>query len=320
MWERPPAAISSSPKNIAAGGRSHSYNFKARMSEKLQKVLARAGHGSRRVIEEWIAAGRVKVNGRVAKLGDRVEGGEKLTLDDHPVTERVFEPDCRVLAMNKKEGVVCTRSDPEQRPTIFHDLPRLRGARWIAIGRLDINTTGLILLTTDGELAHKLMHPSTQVEREYAVRVFGNVTPEMLETLKTGVTLDDGPAHFDEIKEAGGEGINRWFHVVLREGRQREVRRLWEAVGVRVSRLMRVRFGPIALQRPVRPGKFVELDAKGVAALRECAGLAPTAPPPETKKSTRSRAVRSAPGLNANRSRVKPAGSRSTTRQRRTAR
>jgi 23S rRNA pseudouridine2605 synthase len=244
------------------------------MSEKLQKVLARTGLGSRRTIEQWIAEGRVRVNGRIAKTGERVLEHDQISVDDRPVTQRIFKQDCRILALHKAEGVVCTRNDPEHRPTIFEDLPRLKGARWVAVGRLDINTAGLILLTTDGELAHRLMHPSRQIEREYAVRVFGNVTPEMIATLKSRVMLEDGPAHFDDVIEAGGSGINRWYHVVLKEGRQREVRRLWEALGVQVSRLTRVRYGPISLRRGLRAGKFEELDNKQVAELRELVGLA----------------------------------------------
>lgn len=243
------------------------------MSEKLQKVLARTGYGSRRTVEQWIADGRVRVNGRVAKLGDRVVDQDQISVDDRPVTQRIFKEECRILALHKAEGTVCTRHDPERRPTIFADLPRLKGARWVAVGRLDINTTGLILLTTDGELAHRLMHPSRQIDREYAVRVFGNVTPNMIATLKQGVALEDGPAHFDDVIEAGGSGINRWYHVVLKEGRQREVRRLWEALGVQVSRLTRVRYGPIALRRGLRAGKFEDLDKKQIAALRELVGL-----------------------------------------------
>jgi 23S rRNA pseudouridine2605 synthase len=245
-----------------------------RAGEKLQKVLARAGHGSRRVIETWISEGRVKINGRVAKLGDRVSEDDQLFLDDRPVTRRAYKTECRVLALNKAEGVVCTRADPEHRATLFESLPRLRGSRWIAVGRLDINTSGLILLTTDGELAHKLMHPSTQIEREYAVRVFGGVAPETIERLKTRVMLDDGPAHFDDVIDAGGSGLNHWFHVILKEGRQREVRRLWESQGVQVSRLIRVRYGPIALRRGLRAGKFDELDAAQIDELRVSAGLA----------------------------------------------
>ena len=210
------------------------------MSEKLQKVLARAGHGSRREIESIIEAGRVSVDGKIAKLGDRVEvtPGLKIRIDGHLISVRESaEQICRVLAYYKPEGELCTRNDPEGRPTVFDRLPKLRGARWIAVGRLDVNTCGLLLFTTDGELANRLMHPSREVEREYAVRVFGQVDDAKLRDLSRGVQLEDGPAAFKTIKFSGGEGINQWYNVTLTEGRNREVRRLWEAVGVQVSRL-----------------------------------------------------------------------------------
>lgn len=243
------------------------------MSEKLQKVLARAGLASRRVIEQWIGEQRVQVNGKPATLGDRVTEQDQIAVDGKPVVLKAAAAKCRVIAFYKPKGMVCTRSDPEKRPTVFDDLPRLRGSRWIAVGRLDINTEGLLLLTTDGDLAYRLMHPSTQIEREYAVRVFGNVTPEMLENLQTGVMLDDGSAHFDEIIEAGGSGINRWFHVILKEGRQREVRRLWESQGLQVSRLTRVRYGCVGLRRGLKIGKWEDVSDKDVAALLQLAGL-----------------------------------------------
>ena len=207
------------------------------MSEKLQKVLARAGHGSRREIESIIEAGRVSVDGKIAKLGDRVEvtPGLKIRIDGHLISVRESaEQICRVLAYYKPEGELCTRNDPEGRPTVFDRLPKLRGARWIAVGRLDVNTCGLLLFTTDGELANRLMHPSREVEREYAVRVFGQVDDAKLRDLSRGVQLEDGPAAFKTIKFSGGEGINQWYNVTLTEGRNREVRRLWEAVGVHV--------------------------------------------------------------------------------------
>ena len=205
------------------------------MSEKLQKVLARAGHGSRREIEAIIEAGRVSVDGKIATLGDRVEivPGLKIRIDGHLISvKESAEQICRVLAYYKPEGELCTRNDPEGRPTVFDRLPKLRGARWIAVGRLDVNTCGLLLFTTDGELANRLMHPSREVEREYAVRVFGRVDENKLRDPSRGVQLEDGPAAFKTIKFTGGEGINQWYNVTLTEGRNREVRRLWEAVGV----------------------------------------------------------------------------------------
>src|SRR5690554_5695517 len=196
--------------------------------EKLQKVLARLGLGSRRDIEGWISAGRLKVNGETATLGQRIEPRDSILLDGRPVrVEEAAQVVRRVMIYNKPDGEVCTRSDPEGRPTVFDRLPRLQSGRWINIGRLDLNTTGLLLFTTDGELANRMMHPSYEMDREYAVRIRGEVTEEMIETLKNGVMLEDGPAKFTDIQEApGGDGLNRWFHVVVMEGRNREVRRL----------------------------------------------------------------------------------------------
>src|SRR5574344_3049265 len=214
------------------------------LGEKLQKVLARMGVGSRRDVEAWIAQGRIKVNGVDATLGLRVQPGDAIALDGRLLRrEEEDQVVRRVLIYNKPEGEVCTRSDPEGRPTVFDRLPRPKNGRWINIGRLDINTTGLLLFTTDGELANRLMHPSREVEREYAVRVFGQVDDAKLRDLSRGVQLEDGPAAFKTIKFSGGEGINQWYNVTLTEGRNREVRRLWEAVGVQVSRLIRVRYG-----------------------------------------------------------------------------
>lgn len=248
------------------------------MSEKLQKVLARAGHGSRREIESMIAAGRVSVDGKIATLGDRVESSKslKIRIDGHLVSiaESATEV-CRVLAYYKPEGELCTRSDPEGRPTVFDRLPRLRGSRWIAVGRLDVNTCGLMLFTTDGELANRLMHPSREVEREYAVRVFGQIDDDKLRQLSRGVQLVDGPAAFKTIKFTGGEGINQWYNVTLTEGRNREVRRLWEAVGVQVSRLIRVRYGDILLPKGLPRGGYTELDLAQTNYLRELVELTP---------------------------------------------
>ncbi|MDT8880155.1 23S rRNA pseudouridine(2605) synthase RluB [Halomonas saccharevitans] len=243
-------------------------------TEKLQKVLARAGLGSRREMETAIADGRVKVNGKVATLGDRIEMRDRVALDDRPVTLRAAEDvPRRVIMYNKPEGELCTRKDPEGRRTVFDRLPRLKGERWIAIGRLDINTSGLLLFTTDGELANKLMHPSTQVEREYAVRVMGEVTQAQVKAMVEGVMLDDGPANFTDVQEFGGEGINTWFHVVIMEGRNREVRRLWESQGLTVSRLKRVRYGNIFLDKRTKAGEWVELSQDEIDDLATTAGL-----------------------------------------------
>jgi 23S rRNA pseudouridine2605 synthase len=254
------------------------------MAERLQKFLARMGLGSRRQIEDWIRQGRITVNGVVAQLGNQVNGAEKIQIDSRPIQVRPFGQRRRVLAYYKPVGEVTSRHDPEGRPTIFEHLPLLRDSRWVAVGRLDLNTQGLLLLTNDGELANRLMHPSSQIEREYAVRVLGEVPPEMLKRLREGVALEDGVARFDEIREAGGEGANHWYHVILREGRHREVRRLWESQGVTVSRLTRVRYGPVTLRRGLRPGHWDELDEAQMAELLQAVGYAP---PPESRPEPR---------------------------------
>lgn len=237
------------------------------MDEKLQKVLARAGQGSRREMETRIREGRVLVNGEVATLGDRVSIKDTITIDGYSIIATEAGENRRVIIYNKPEGEVCTRKDPEGRPTVFDKLPKLRGERWIAVGRLDINTSGLLLFTTDGELANRLMHPSTEIDREYLVRVMGEVTDENLAALKKGVILDDGVAKFTDIVDGGGEGINRWFYVCLMEGRNREVRRLWESQGVKVNRLKRVRFGPVFLPSKAKVGRWVEMEDKDVNSL-----------------------------------------------------
>ncbi|GAA0836264.1 MULTISPECIES: 23S rRNA pseudouridine(2605) synthase RluB [Marinomonas] len=237
------------------------------MDEKLQKVLARAGQGSRREMENRIREGRVLVNGAVATLGDRVSVSDAIELDGYSVKVTEAGEGRRVIIYNKPEGEVCTRKDPEGRPTVFDKLPKLRGERWIAVGRLDINTSGLLLFTTDGELANRLMHPSTEIDREYLVRVMGEVTEESIATLKKGVNLEDGQAKFTDIVDGGGEGINRWFYVCLMEGRNREVRRLWESQGVKVNRLKRVRFGPIFLPSKAKVGRWVEMEESDVNSL-----------------------------------------------------
>lgn len=244
-------------------------------TEKLQKVLARSGMGSRREMETVIEAGLVTVNGRTAVLGDRISGQDRVTVKGRPVTLKA-EDDLprRVIMYNKPEGELVTRKDPEGRRTVFDHLPRLRGERWIAIGRLDINTAGLLLFTNDGELANRLMHPSHQVEREYAVRVMGEVTDEMLDAMREGVMLEDGLGRFSAIELVGGEGINVWYHVVINEGRNREVRRLWESQGVTVSRLKRVRYGNIYLDKRTKMGEWIELTQAEVDDLSALGGLA----------------------------------------------
>jgi len=248
-------------------------------AERIQKVLAAAGLGSRREIETWIAAGRVTINGRPAKLGDRIRESDRVSVDGRPVKalERVGEARHRVILYHKPEGELTTRKDPEGRPTVFEALPRLRGSRWVSVGRLDTNTSGLLIFTNDGALANKLMHPSSEIEREYAVRVLGKVTDEQLALLQRGVKLEDGMAKFDDIREAGGEGANHWYHVVLREGRNREVRRLWEAIGLTVSRLIRVRFGDLALPRDLPRGSWRDATEEESRALFAAAHM-PVAP------------------------------------------
>lgn len=230
------------------------------MTEKLQKVLARAGFGSRREIETWIAKGRIKVNGKVAVVGDRVADDDNIVVDGKKLApQKKIREDRRVILYNKPENEVSTRSDPEGRRTVFDRLPPLKHGRWVSIGRLDINTSGLMLFTTDGELANKLMHPSSQIEREYAVRVLGDVTPEMVQEMHKGVMIEGKLCRFTDIQHYGGEGVNQWYHVVLMEGRNREVRKLWETQGVKVSRLKRVRFGPLFIPSSVVKGRFNEL-------------------------------------------------------------
>jgi 23S rRNA pseudouridine2605 synthase len=249
---------------------------KAPPGERLQKVLAGRGLGSRREIEGWIQAGQVLVNGRPARLGDRVGPGDRIRVGERDIHlgQRVV-PERQVIAYNKPEGELVTRSDPAGRATVFARLPRPRQGRWIAIGRLDINTSGLLLLTTDGELANRLMHPSREVEREYSVRVLGEVSAEQLASLTRGVTLGDGEGRFERLEEAGGSGVNHWYKVVLKEGRNREVRRLWEAVGVPVSRLIRLRYGNVALGPRLFTGHWRRLESEELKGLLALAGLEP---------------------------------------------
>jgi 23S rRNA pseudouridine2605 synthase len=246
----------------------------APVGERLQKVLANAGLGSRREIEGWISDGRVKVNDVMARLGQRVGPDDRIMVDGRLVAKRRLEvPERAVLIYNKPEGELVTRKDPEGRRTVFERLPKLQHGRWIPVGRLDINSSGLLLLTTDGELANRLMHPSRQVEREYAVRVMGEVSAEQLKQLTHGVELEDGPARFEEITESGGSGINRWYHVVIMEGRKREVRRMWEAVGVTVNRLKRVRYGSVFLESALKIGRWRYLDDDEIDKLLTSMGL-----------------------------------------------
>lgn len=242
-------------------------------SQKLQKMLAAAGLGSRRDMEAWIEAGRVSVNGVTATLGRRVSPGDRVLVDGRPVKLN-FEMELpRVLIYHKREGEIVSRDDPEARATVFDELPRVRNGKWIAIGRLDFNTEGLLIFTTSGELANRLMHPSFEVEREYSVRIMGELSQEQMRSMTAGIELEDGPAHFERIAEQGGEGTNRWYQVIIKEGRNREVRRMFEAMGMMVSRLIRVRFGMINLPPRVKRGQMLELEPEQVVGLLKWVGL-----------------------------------------------
>ncbi|MDG2045865.1 MAG: pseudouridine synthase [Halioglobus sp.] len=249
--------------------------------EKVQKVLARAGLGSRREIERWIEAGRVAVNGKAARLGDRVDDHDRLAVDGRAV-DLAPAQEARCILYHKPPGEVCSRSDPEGRRTVFGRLPNLKSGRWISIGRLDFNTSGLLLFTTDGDLANGLMHPSSNIEREYMVRVMGDVQEDMLRRMLEGVMLDDGMARFTDIQDGGGDGINRWYYVVLMEGRNREVRRLWESQGLTVSRLKRVRYGEVFIPSKVKQGQWMEMERADIKSLYRTANLKPK----EIKRST----------------------------------
>jgi 23S rRNA pseudouridine2605 synthase len=283
MYRRKKTPSKRAPKKTGAADSSarHSANSPASLAptspERLQKLLAQAGLGSRREIEGWIEAGRVKVNGHVATLGEKATTADKVEVDDRLIRlDKRLDQSPQVIAYHKREGLVTTRRDPEGRKTVFEDLPEIKGGgRWIAVGRLDVTTTGLLLFTNDGKLADRLMHPSSEISREYACRVMGDVTEEKLAILKKGVELEDGPAHFDSIEPRPGpeDSANLWFHVTLREGRNREVRRLWESQGLTVSRLLRVRYGPIRLDRYLSRGRTRALKPGEMRALYEAAGL-----------------------------------------------
>ena len=237
------------------------------VSQKLHKVLALAGLGSRREIEGWIAGGRVTVNGRLAQIGQRVGQRDRIQVDGRPVRLKTARALPKVLLYHKPAGEIVSRDDPQERPSVFDRLPRLRGEKWIAVGRLDFNTEGLLVFTTSGELANRLMHPRFELDREYAVRVLGELTPAQVLQLTEGIRLPDGMAKFESLEEGGGTGANRWYRVVIREGRYREVRRMFEALGLQVSRLIRVRYGPLQLPSGLKRGSTRELEQQAVERL-----------------------------------------------------
>ena len=247
--------------------------YKKLHGEKLQKVLAQAGFGSRRMMEEWITTGRVSVNGVPATLGMRVAEGDLVHVGRRTMRVGEMNSTARILLYHKPEGEIVSHDDPEKRPSVFDKLPKLRGRKWIAVGRLDFNTSGLLIFTTSGELANRLMHPRFQVEREYAVRVQGTMSEAQMDlALKQGVELEDGLAKFEKLEDQGGEGFNHWYRVMLKEGRNRVVRRTFEALGLPVSRLMRIRFGIISLPPRLKRGMSAELGISEVAQVLDWAG------------------------------------------------
>ena len=267
-------------------------------SQKLQKVLAQSGLGSRRAMEEIIKAGKVKVNGEPATLGMRVTTEDMIQVGRRQIKFKVTSRLPRVIVYHKNDGEIVSRDDPQGRRSVFETLPVIRSAKWLAVGRLDFNTGGLLIFTTSGELANRLMHPRFEVEREYAVRLFGSLTPAQVQELKKGVRLSDGEARFEVLEDQGGEGRNRWYRVILKEGRNRVVRRMFEALGLQVSRLMRVRFGIVSLPPRLKRGNWIELKEAEISKLLEWAGSAPELadddisdanPPPSGEKQSRHR-------------------------------
>ncbi|MDP2828967.1 MAG: pseudouridine synthase [Sulfuricellaceae bacterium] len=253
------------------------------MAERLQKVLAQAGLGSRREMEELIRAGKVSVNGQAAEIGVSVDDEDLVKVDGRIIKFQIEGKLPKILLYHKPEGEIVSRDDPEQRTSVFDVLPPIRGGRWIAVGRLDFNTGGLLVFTSSGELANHLMHPRFEVEREYAIRVRGELLPDQIQQLKQGVEMDDGPAHFTSLIDKGGEGSNHWYHGVLKEGRNREVRRMFDIMGLTVSRLIRVRFGIFALPSRLKRGRWMELEPEQVVAALKWAGMDVPRPPEGSK-------------------------------------
>ena len=253
-------------------------------THKLQKVLAQAGLGSRRDMEQWIIAGRVTVNGTTATIGARVGAHDEVKVDGRVLHAAALSQLPQVLLYHKPEGEIVSSDDPAGRPSVFDKLPRLRGAKWVAVGRLDFNSCGLLVFTTSGEIANRMMHPSYELEREYAVRVLGQLTEEQIARLRSGIRLNDGVARCESVASEGGEGANRWYRIVLKEGRNRIVRRMFEALALQVSRLMRVRFGPVGLPTRLRRGQFQELAPEETRQLLTALGLPVPAPPPRAAR------------------------------------
>jgi 23S rRNA pseudouridine2605 synthase len=249
--------------------------------QRLHKVLASCGFGSRRAMEEMIVAGRITVNREPADVGQKVSPGDEVRINGELVKVRFAEPRARILMYHKPAGEIVTRDDPEGRPTVFEKLPNIGNGKWIAIGRLDFNTEGLLLFTNSGELANKMMHPRYEVEREYAVRIMGELTPEHQQSLLSGIDLEDGPAKVEKIADGGGEGANHWYHLVLKEGRNREVRRMIEALGLTVSRLIRTRYGTVAMPSRLKRGQTLELTTEEVTSVLSTAGMRATGPMPQ---------------------------------------
>ena len=290
---RPNGSAAAPGHHAAAAGESNVDSVEtASGPQKIHKVLAQAGLGSRREMEELIRAGKVKVNGAVALVGMRVQEGDLIRVGRRQVTVRDDTKLPRVILYYKPEGEIVSHDDPQGRPSVFEKLPPMRRGKWLAVGRLDYNTSGLLIFTTSGELANRLMHPRYEVEREYAVRIVGKLTDEQFRQLKKGVKLEDGMARFEELEERGGRGLNNWYRVVLREGRNRIVRRMFEAVGNKVSRLMRVRFGTVSIPFGVRRGGWRELDEAQTAALVAWSATLLAPPPAQEQPLARPAKVR----------------------------
>jgi len=284
---------------------------------KLQKVLAQSGIGSRRDIEEWIAEGKIEVNGEVAHVGQRISFGDRVRVNGKDVRIRISPPNPRILAYHKPTGEVSTFNDPEGRPTVFRSLPRVQGQKWQSVGRLDINTEGLLLFTNSGELANQLMHPRFGVEREYAARVLGALSDEQRAKLLEGVNVEGQVASFKSIEDGGGEGANRWYRVVITEGRNREVRKLFEAVGMVVSRLIRIRYGTVVLPRGLKRGVWVELGDDDVRVIRRLAGHTANAGQGQAQQGQGFNAGQGSPAQGQNRAQPQQQGNKNDRNKRR---